>query len=345
MICGLSILDETMSSLGQQDEKIAREILKELYDQFKDVQYRGLTGDGLYEVLEEYEQDDVAYVAERIDGEYVEVQGALGQRISTIQITAAGIEKLHEDGCETIIDGNTRYDILEELYQLDRENTGVVFAERDELIDEIGDETLVDQNIWYLKEKRLIETHGGGGGLFYHGARITDRGADRFEAYRNDGVEIPRTGTHRSLRQASIGPNESQQAEHLFRDFVELARDEVIIIDRYAREGLYDLLQHVPNGVEIKVMTTDRVTGGGYQQRVSQFAQQHSDIEVRYLSDSDWDFHDRYIIRDREDGWAWGHSFHDAGDTQHTASELRPINRESIESQFTAAWQNGTVVV
>ena len=43
--------------------------------------------------------------------------------------------------------------------------------------------------------------------------------------------------------------------------------------------------------------------------------------------------------------WAWGHSFHDAGDTQHTASELRPINRESIESQFTDAWQNGMVIV
>lgn len=255
-----------MSSLGQQDEKIAREILKALYEQFEDVQYRGLTGEGLYEALEDYNRDDVAYVAERIDGEYVDVGGAVGQRISTIQITASGIEKLHEDGYETILNGDTRYDILEQLYQLDRENAGFVFAEREELINELGDESVVDQNVWYLKEKRLIETHGGGGGLFYHGVAITDRGADRFEAYRHDGVEIPRTGTHRSLRQASIGPNESQQAENLFRDFVELARDEVIIIDRFAREGLYDLLQHVPVGVEIKVMTTDRVTGGGYQQ-------------------------------------------------------------------------------
>lgn len=334
-----------MPSMGQQDEKVAREILKVLYDQFEDVQYRGVTGDELYDVLDEYDQDRVAYVAERIDGEYVEVRGALGQRISTVQITAGGIEKLHEDGYETILDGDVRYEILEELYQLDRENAGLVFAERDELIDEIGDEEVVDQNIWYLKEKRLVETHGGGGGLFYHGAHITDRGADRFEAYRHDGVEIPRTGTHRSLRQASIGPNESRKAENLFRDVVELAQEEVIIIDRYAREGLYDLLQHVSDGVDIKVMTTDRVTGGGYQQRVNQFVQQHADIEVRSLPDNDWDFHDRYVIRDREDGWAWGHSFHDAGDTQHTASELRPINRESIVAQFTSAWQNGSVIV
>lgn len=158
-------------------------------------------------------------------------------------------------------------------------------------------------------------------------------------------MEISRTGTHRSLRQASIGPDEPQKAENLFRDVVELAQEEVIIIDRYARDGLYDLLQHVPEGVDIKVVTSDGVTGGGYQQRVNQFAQQHADIEVRSLPDSDWDFHDRYVIRDWEDGWAWGHSFHDAGDTQHTASELRPINCESIVAQFTNAWQNGSVIV
>lgn len=331
--------------MNSQDEKIVREILKVLYNQFEDVPYRGLTGEELYEALEEYERDDVAYVAERTDGEYVEMQGALGKRIGQIQITATGIERLHEDGYATVLDDDTRYDILEQLYQVDRENAGMVFADRDDLVDEVGDSDIVGQNIWYLKEKRLVETHGGGGGLFYRSASITDRGADRFEAYQRDGVEIPRTGTHRSLRQASVGPDESQKAENLFRDFVEIARDEVIIVDRFAREGLYDLLQHVPEGVEIKVVTTNRVTGDGYQQHVSQFAQQHPEIKVRYLSDNDWDFHDRYIIRDREDGWAWGHSFHDAGDTQHTASELRPVNRESIESQFTAVWRNGTVIV
>ena len=111
------------------------------------------------------------------------------------------------------------------------------------------------------------------------------------------------------------------------------------------RVGLYDLLRHVSNVVEIKVMTANRVIGDAYQQRVSQFAQHHPDIEVGYLSDRDWDLHDRYIIRDQEDGLAWGHSFTDAGNTQHPASEFRPVNRESIESQFTVAWQNGTVIV
>lgn len=81
-----------MPSLNQQDEKIAREILKVLYDQFEDVQYHGVTGEDLYEELDGFDQDQVAYVAERIDEEYAEVRGAIGQRISTIQITPGGIK-------------------------------------------------------------------------------------------------------------------------------------------------------------------------------------------------------------------------------------------------------------
>lgn len=154
-----------------------------------------------------------------------------------------------------------------------------------------------------------METSGAGGGLFYHRVKITKRGSERYEQYDQDGVEIPRAGGRSTLLQASIGPNEAAKAENLFRDFVELAQDEVIIIDRFARKGLYDLLQYVPSGVEINIVTTDRVTGQGYQQRVKQFAQQHSDIQVRFLSDSNWEFHDRYVIRDREDAWAWGTHF------------------------------------
>ena len=105
-----------MPSLNQQDEKIAREILKVLYAQFEDVQYHGVTGEDLYEELDGFDQDQVAYVAERIDEEYAEVRGAIGQRISTIQITPGGIEKLQKDGYETILQSDMRYEILEVLY-------------------------------------------------------------------------------------------------------------------------------------------------------------------------------------------------------------------------------------
>lgn len=101
----------------------------------------------------------------------------------------------------------------------------------------------------------------------------------------------------------------------------------------------------MPSGVNIQVITSERVVDKDYEQKVKQFETDHSDIEVQYLEDSDWDFHDRYIIRDREDGWAWGHSFHDAGDTQHTASELKPVNRDRIIDEFQNSWKQGKVIV
>ena len=332
--------------MTDKDEKIRREILKWLYDRFEEDPNGHWTDEGFFEGLSSFDKEDVVYNVERMDGEFVEKEGALGKRIAWIQITPGGIEELHEQVYDTILNADTRYAILEVLYDTDRQNPGLAYLGRDDLLDAVDvSEDEIDQNVWYLKEKRIVETSGAGGGLFYHRVKITKRGSERHEQYEQDGVEIPRAGGRSALLQASIGPNEAGKAENLFRDFVELAQDEVIIIDRFAREGLYDLLQHIPSGVEINVVTTDRVTGQGYQQRVKQFAQQHSDIQVRYLSDSNWEFHDRYVIRDREDAWAWGHSFHDAGDTQHTASELKPINRESIINQFNTAWQRANVLL
>jgi len=297
-------------------------------------------------MTEEFEEEDVIYNVERMDGELLEKDGALGTEIHMIRIAAGGIEHLYSEGYETILDTETRYEILEILYQEDRKNPGRGYFSREDLIDKCSaGEDEINRNIWYLKETRLVKTMGSATGYFYHRVKITERGSEKYERYEEDGVEIPRVGSKSSLRQASIGPNESGKAENLFRDFVELAGNEIVIIDRFAREGLYDSLKHVPSGVDIKVITTDRVTGGGYQQRVQQFEQQHPNIEVRYLQDSNWDFHDRYVIRDQEDAWAWGHSFHDAGDTQHTASELKPTNRETIIKQFKNAWQNSNVIV
>lgn len=324
-----------------QDKKIRWDILKWLYDQFEESPRGRWSGeDFLDDLKQEFDEDDVVYNVERMDGELLEKDSTMGSRIYGIHILPEGIERLHSEGYNTILDSENRYDILEILYQADRGNPGFAYLSKEEIADELDiDRNTVDQNIWYLKEKRLVDERSGS-----RDVGITDSGRSRYEQYLEDGTGIPRTESRSSLRQASIGPQESGKAENLFRDFVELSKEEVIIVDRFAREGLYDLLEHVPSGVEIKVITTDRVMSQGYQQRVNQYRQQHSSVEVRYLSDDNWNFHDRYIIRDREDAWAWGHSFHDAGDTQHTASELKPINREQIIDQFESAWKNGSVI-
>lgn len=326
--------------MQQKDEQIRREILRELYTLFEDSPAgRWEGGEFVKELSEDFDEDDIIYNIDRMDGDLLNNRASLGQRVSIINIEPEGIEELHSQGEETILEEKVRYDILEMLYDADRENPGYASVSRNDFVDSLdAGEDAIDQNVWYLKGKRLIEADGGGGGLFYRRAQITDRGRKRYEQYIEDGVEIPRTSESTSLRQASIGPNEADKAENLFRDFVELAKNEVVIIDPYAREPLYDLLTHVPPGVAIRVITSKRVTNGDYVHTVSEFQDGHETIRVRHLPFDEWEFHDRYVIRDQEDAWAWGHSFHDAGDTQHTASELKPVNRERVLTLFEELW-------
>jgi DNA-binding MarR family transcriptional regulator len=332
--------------MKEKDEKIRREVLKWLYNGFEENPSAKWNGTALPDDLDQFDETDIEYVVSRMDGELVDTEATTSSPMHTIDLRPQGIEELHQEGFDTLLDDDVRYEILAVLYQASRDEPRKPFVSREDLMDEVGvDEKKVDQNIWYLKEKRLVERQGGLGGGLFSRVKITEYGSEKYEAYQEDGIEIPSSLGLTSIRQASIGPGESGKAKNLLRDFVELADDEVIVIDRYARKPLYDLLGHVPSGVDVQVVTIERVVNNVYEQRVRKFQNNHSDVEVRYLDDSDWDFHDRYVIRDREDGWAWGHSFHDAGDTQHTASELKPVNRDRIIREFQKAWQKGQVIV
>lgn len=332
--------------MNNKDEKISKEILKVLYDHFNEEPIRSMEVEELYQALEQFSNDDITYVAKRIDQKYVDI----GKGIGCIHITAEGIDRLFQLGYQTLLGQDTRYEILGILYKFDREHPREIL-ERKDLVEEMEVEpTEIDKNVWYLREKQLIETKGGGSGKFYHLIKITRRGKDKYEAYQNDGVEIPSTGQFIQIHQTTIGPNEHGKAENLFRDFVELAKDQVIVIDPFAREKLYtELLKHVPSPVEINVITSDQVAGSErYKKIVAQFKDNHEKTEVRYLEKrkgNGWPFHGRSVIRDREEGWNWDHSFHDAGKTQHTVSEIKPVNLKKILDTFDIAWEEGGSVI
>ena len=60
--------------------------------------------------------------------------------------------------------------------------------------------------------------------------------------------------------------------------------------------------------------------------------------QSRYLDYwEDYPFHSREIIRDREAGWVWNHTFADAGGRHHTISQLRPVNLENDLEVFDEA--------
>jgi hypothetical protein len=147
----------------------------------------------------------------------------------------------------------------------------------------------------------------------------------------------------------AISEGETQKAENMFRDFVELSSDEVILIDAYAGEKLLNgKLTHVPKGVDIKILTSDRVFQGSnakksYKNNLKSFNSSHTNCEVKYLNyNQDWSFHDRYIIRDREKGYSWGHSFKDSGKKQHSPTEIKQINLEKIINDFKSEWRSAS---
>lgn len=327
--------------MNTQDEKIRFEILTSLYRKFEqDPLHSELSNDDLSDEHNNFEKDDINYVIDRIDGEHADVQSYMGG-LRDVEITARGIEHLSKQGVETILDNSLRYELLRNAYEADREGRGA-FVDIPEFIDDIGateKETLC--NVEYLKQKRLIELFNG-----YNGIQITDRGREKFESYRDDGVDIPSNSISQSTKQAEIGRGDSQKAENLFRDIVELTSEEVRILDRYAKTGLFEWINaYVPTDVSVKVLTSGRVTGGTYADDISDELNESIDVEVRKLPNSDWDFHDRYIFRDEDMGWSWGHSFHDSGDRQHTASELKPVNRERISKKFDETWERADRVV
>jgi hypothetical protein len=140
-----------------------------------------------------------------------------------------------------------------------------------------------------------------------------------------------------------FGPNDEAAADRLLRDVTEVARTQIAVVDPYARAAIISKLRHTPKGVKILVLTTDAMAGEDYQ--VALNAHPHLEIEIRTLAKAALQFHDRYIIVDESDGWAWGHSFHDAGKTRHTVAQLRPVNRDRIAAEFKSTWAAGRVVV
>jgi DNA-binding MarR family transcriptional regulator len=331
--------------MAASDEKIQREILQQVYDEHSQQIRRQAGFDAINEALDHIAEDDVVYHLTRMDdNRLVDIEGSLGQRISFVRITDEGVEKLDREGYETILDDDLRYVILEELYDIDREHAGSsgVFVTRDELREDLGiDEQDFKVNVWYLKEKGLVEEQGGS-----H-LEITAQGRNRFDEYQNEGISIPRTQPLTQWAQYSIARGDEERAMTIFRDIVELARNEIIIVDPFAQGKLYDeMLDDVPDVVDIKVLCTDREINEENKDKFSDLADGRSgETELRYLEyRGEWPFHDRLLFRDREDGWVWGHTFAHSGTKHHTINEMRPVNIETDLEKFEDAWDEATVI-
>lgn len=320
------------------DQKIHREILIYIYEEMRDDFRRDADPREMAEDFEELGLDEVRYHIDRLkDNRQVEQRAQ-----HSIQITVEGVEKLDQEGYDTILESDLRYEILRKAYEADRGSTHT-YINANEIADELDITTNeLDRQLWYLSGKGLVELTGTS-----YNIQLTGEGRNRYEQYRDEGIPIPRTHPLQRFTQHTIEQGDREKAENVLRDIVEVAREEVLVVDMYAKGRLYDLLEsHVPSVVDVKILMSHKEVSDENIELYREYAEgKEGDVDLRYLDYWDeYPFHSREVIRDREAGWVWDHTFADAGGRHHTISQLRPVNLENDLEVFDEAWSEAEAV-
>jgi predicted transcriptional regulator len=325
--------------MSAADQQLHREILTLIYEEHDD-RFRGTMVDtrSLAEEFEELDTAELRYHIDRLKDDYLLEQTAQHH----VRITSDGVEKLAQKGYKTFLESDLRYEILRVAYEIDR-GKSVVYIDQNDIVEEL-DITAeeLQPHLWYLSQKDLIDLTGTNSMI-----ELTGTGRNRYEEYRDEGMPIPRTDPIQKFTQHTIAQGDKDKAENVFRDIVEVARDEVIVIDAYAKGRLYDMMEaHIPSVVDVKILMSDREVGDENIEAYHDFTQgRRGVVDLRYLDYWDeYPFHTREVIRDREAGWIWDHTFADAGNRHHTISQLRPVNLENDLDVFDEVWQEAETV-
>jgi hypothetical protein len=121
------------------------------------------------------------------------------------------------------------------------------------------------------------------------------------------------------------------------RKIVQFAKQDMLIVDPYVDETLWELLTNVLPTVKLRILT-DKMKKD-FRLEARKFAAQHGNaIEVRTTSK----YHDRFIIEDGHRCWHIGASIKDAGNKTFAFSELLSPQLvkfvvADVESQWSAA--------
>jgi hypothetical protein len=124
------------------------------------------------------------------------------------------------------------------------------------------------------------------------------------------------------------------------RKIVQLAASEILIVDNYVDDTLWQLLTNLLPGVRIRILTSKMK--GDFQLEAKKFAAQHgSHVEVRQTGS----YHDRFIIEDAQRCWHIGASIKDAGSKAFAFSEmLQPSIVNFIRNEVEASWNTAVKV-
>lgn len=125
------------------------------------------------------------------------------------------------------------------------------------------------------------------------------------------------------------------------RKIVQLAANEILIVDNYVDHTLWQLLTNLQPGVRIRILTNKMK--GDFQLEAKKFAAQHGNlVEVRQTAK----YHDRFIVEDAGRCWHVGASIKDAGSKAFAFSEiLQPSVVNFIRSDVEASWNTAVNIV
>jgi hypothetical protein len=110
-----------------------------------------------------------------------------------------------------------------------------------------------------------------------------------------------------TVKQSVFYKGQFYDAFKLVIGIIKSAKKSLIIIDNYADDSVLDMLTQKNNGVSVAVVTSN--PGKLSQQSLTKFSSQYGQLQIVECKD----FHDRFIISDSKDVYAFGASIKDLG--------------------------------
>lgn len=168
------------------DEDVQEEILGVIIEAFRNQNAMvSLNGqsiiDEVTQSLSGVSDSDVEYQLRRLDDNF-QIDFTPTTGVGLVELEAAGIERYEQLSGDVVVPQNHIKDILELLYEEERDNPRNPSLSRDELLQQTGlSEEELDRAIWYLKEKNFVDARTSIGQPWWHSAQITQSGRNIYE--------------------------------------------------------------------------------------------------------------------------------------------------------------------
>lgn len=168
--------------------------------------------------------------------------------------------------------------------------------------------------------------------VFRRGLATTKNQIDRI--LRNE-RELAEVQNDAKVTEIFLAPRSQYDAYQQIRQIISGAKRDLSIADNYVDSTIFPLLSNSDQGAAIRILTFS--TPADFAVEARKFVQQYGrNLEVRIDRN---DFHDRFIIVDRDAVFHLGHSIKDAGNKAMMIHRVEdPRNVDAAGQTFQATW-------